>query len=394
MVALCRHIKTDNTLCASPAIKGTLFCYNHTRVRAAVRHAQPLPDPYGTHPPLAFVFPEDHAAIQINLFLVIQALNDKMIDIRLANTYNRLFRSCELNLEKWDAANAANKKAETADRVILTPEGEEIGMPRLVLKDGERAPVHGPKCPCPICDEEYRGAPQEQHHANCKCGLCGDNTDQPSPTSDQHPLQPSTNPSQPSTNGCHSERSGAPTDRSSSVGWRSEESAVLFSDVILSKREARNEGPAVSQPSHESTTQGNDNLSAATRDVPANQIVTTPLDPIESINQRFFAKEIHEYEEKCAAEDRAAREAGLEPPSHEPWSTNIYLAEDKRRHEEEMAQIRKNQEIALEIMKRRFPHLTPEEPSLMSWGDEEDRMLAKKKEQAAATRDQATGNTA
>jgi hypothetical protein len=47
-----------------------------------------------------------------------------------------------------------------------------------------------------------------------------------------------------------------------------------------------------------------------------------------------------------------------------------------------MAQIRKNQEVALEIMKRRFPHLTPEEPCLMSWGDEEDRMLAKKKEAA------------
>jgi hypothetical protein len=208
-------------------------------------------------------------------------------------------------------------------------------MPRLVLKDGERAPVHGPNCPCPICDEEYRGAPQERHHANCKCGLCNASSD-PRPAVGAPSL--------------------APASGAARVG--SEEA----------------------------------------KSIPARQIVTTPPDPIESINQRFFAKEIHEYEEKCAAEDRAAREAGLDPPSHEPWSTNIYLAEDKRRHEEEMAQIRKNQEIALEIMKRRFPHLTPELPCLMSWGDEEDRMLAKKKEQAAAIRDpirdQATGNTA
>ena len=337
MLPLCRYLLHGGRLCQQASVNGSYYCRHHQHQKEVVAKAQPLPDPFGTHPPLAFVFPEDHAAIQTNLFLVIQALNDKMIDTRLANTYNRLFRSCELNLEKWDAANAKMKKGDVVERVILTPEGDEIGMPRLVLKDGERAPVHGEACPCPICAEEYRGAPQERHHAKCKCGLC----QQPSNTSNV-------------------------------------EASSAQNKNNLSSRPERSEVDAVSQAGDESgrLTSGSSNP------IPAREMVTTPLDPIESMNQRFFAKEIREYEEKCGAEDRAAREAGLEPPRHEPWNTGMFLAEDKRRHEEEMAQIRKNQEIALEIMKRRFPHLTPEEPCLMSWGDEEDLMLAKKKEAA------------
>ena len=163
-------------------MKNTLFCRHHAALKTAIAQCKPAPDPYGIHKPIPFVFPEDHAAIQLNLFMVLQALNDKSIDNRTANTMNRLLRSCEHNLGQTPLAGESKENA--VQRVILTPDGEEIAPPREALEEGENPPLHHKGCPCRKCAEQYRDAQPEQHHQNCQCGLCVESSDQRSAISD------------------------------------------------------------------------------------------------------------------------------------------------------------------------------------------------------------------
>jgi hypothetical protein len=169
MIAFCRHILNGGVLCQQAAIKGTHLCRHHGVVKTTLAVAR-RPAPYGVPQPLPFVLPEDRASIQLNYLLVLEALNDQKIDNRTANTMNRILRSCEMNLSKGPLIPSDH--ARTARRVILTPEGEEIGQPREGLEEGESTLIHRKECPCQRCAEEFREAAPEQHHANCKCGLC------------------------------------------------------------------------------------------------------------------------------------------------------------------------------------------------------------------------------
>jgi hypothetical protein len=108
MFPLCTQIKSDGTRCGSPALKGMNLCFQHiggntsalTRARATS----------GANAKLKFVYPGDREAIQHNLFLVAQALSDGKIDTAMANTYNRIFRTCELNLRRWETAKQNEDK--------------------------------------------------------------------------------------------------------------------------------------------------------------------------------------------------------------------------------------------------------------------------------------------
>jgi hypothetical protein len=172
MYELCRHIKPSNQTCGSPAIKDTLFCYHHTGMRKLTRRRRRPNDFTYTLP---FVFPEDRTAIQANQYLVMQALNEGRIDHRTANSYTSMLRACRINLGKTPLIEPDHHTA--VQRVILTPEGDEIAPPRIMLEKGEAALTHGPDCPCRRCAEEFRDAPPEKHHTDCKCGLCEPATD-------------------------------------------------------------------------------------------------------------------------------------------------------------------------------------------------------------------------
>lgn len=102
MYPICTLIKSDGTRCGSPAVTGTNFCFHHI----GGKPAKPKTETPVASTPLKFVYPDSYAAIQHNLFLVVEAFNEGKIDNRTANTYNRLFRACELNLSKCEAANA------------------------------------------------------------------------------------------------------------------------------------------------------------------------------------------------------------------------------------------------------------------------------------------------
>jgi hypothetical protein len=100
MIDLCRYILQGGKQCEQAAIKGEYYCRHHQFVRKAVAEATPQADPYAARKPLPFVFPEDRAAVQINYFLVLQAINDGRLDQKTANLMIRLLRACDANLKK------------------------------------------------------------------------------------------------------------------------------------------------------------------------------------------------------------------------------------------------------------------------------------------------------
>ena len=171
MIQLCRHILPGGRLCDQASVRGTLFCRHHSTVKAAIAREQAAPDPEVKHTPIAFVYPEDRAAIQLNLFLVIQALNDRRIDNRTANTMNRLLHSCEQNLRAGALAEATRET--TAQQVVTLPNGDEVGMPREAMEAiDDPAEMHGTGCACQECAGKADQLPKERHHAACRCGAC------------------------------------------------------------------------------------------------------------------------------------------------------------------------------------------------------------------------------
>jgi len=241
MYELCRHIMPSNKTCGSPAVKEKLFCHNHQRVHDLTRTRRRNPNDFTYVIP--FVFPEDRAAINYNLFLVNKALAEGRIDTRTANAMTSNLRVAAINLNRGPLLEQDPKQ--TVQRVILTPDGEEIAPPREALDPGE-SPLHYKNCPCRRCAEQFRGAAPEQHHADCQCGLC----DEPAVSRPSHedgcPISRrdvgAENLDQPGpqllTNGRHPERTGVPDMRDVRVtGWRSEEPAV-----------SSPKGPAVCEP--------------------------------------------------------------------------------------------------------------------------------------------------
>ena len=99
MFRVCVHIKKDGIRCNSPALSGGNFCFQHiggslrehTRARSIYRGPQ-----------LDFLYPGTRQAIQNNLFVVAQAMNDGKLELATANSYNRIFSACERNLRRFE----------------------------------------------------------------------------------------------------------------------------------------------------------------------------------------------------------------------------------------------------------------------------------------------------
>jgi hypothetical protein len=100
MFRVCAHIKKDGIRCGSPALKGGNFCFQH--IGGSIRELTRARSTYAG-PRLDFLYPGTRQAIQHNLFVVAQALNDGRLDLSMANTYNRIFATCERNLRRFEA---------------------------------------------------------------------------------------------------------------------------------------------------------------------------------------------------------------------------------------------------------------------------------------------------
>lgn len=284
MLALCRYILRSGLLCQQAAVSGTCFCRHHQNQKEAVEGMKPQPDPYGIYTPLPFVFPEDRAAIQENLFVVMQALNDKRIDVRTANAYRGLLRCCEMNLSHGPLLESGKEipGRSIVQRVVLTQKGEEIATRRYGLEGDEALPVHGKECPCHVCAEEFRGAKPEMHHRDCKCGEC------------REILRPAV-----------SDQSSEAGDQGPTV---SDEGSAAQADLTLDGADASA-------------------LSAGPGELSASESRTTPAKRPPSFDRSFCEEEIRAYEAQQAEVARAAREAGVEPPPYKPWDGTMVEAD-------------------------------------------------------------------
>jgi len=76
MYFACRHIKSDGVRCKSAALRGSHFCYYHTKNRSRAR--------LDAGEDLVVPIPEDHAAIHTSIAQTLNALLAKRIDARTA----------------------------------------------------------------------------------------------------------------------------------------------------------------------------------------------------------------------------------------------------------------------------------------------------------------------
>ena len=76
MIQLCRYILQGGNQCQQAAINGENYCRHHLVVRRTVAANTPKQNPYRIEKPLALVFPEDRAALMIDIFVVMQAFNE------------------------------------------------------------------------------------------------------------------------------------------------------------------------------------------------------------------------------------------------------------------------------------------------------------------------------
>jgi len=150
MIQLCRHILPAGRECTQPALHGTHYCRFHTQARQHTRRRRRNPNDFTFTLPLAL--PEDRAAIQTNLHLIALATIEGRIEPAVARALTYTYRACALNLKAGPLLEADHDN--TVQRVILTPDGEEIAPPREALEKDESAPTHGPECPCRKCAEQ------------------------------------------------------------------------------------------------------------------------------------------------------------------------------------------------------------------------------------------------
>ncbi len=305
MLPLCRHILPAGGACPQPAVRNSHYCRHHGTLKIAIDKSQNPSNPYGVVQALPFVFPEDRAAIQQNLFLVNQALNEGRIDTRKANAMTNNLRACMTNLGKMPLVEPNSEQP--VQRVILTPEGEEIAPPREALEEGENPPLHHKNCPCQKCAEEYRGQPAEQHHQNCQCGLCEDAPSTPNAELPQN-------------------------------------------DVILSEAQSAQSKDLRFSPSA---------TAANVRTAPAQKLYNKELtrDPANkevNLYDYLYGEHHKKYEAQYAARAKAAIEAGIEPPPYEPFAINKIELECEKRYKATMEQVEKNKQIGKEIRERLF----------------------------------------
>lgn len=130
MIALCQYILQGGKQCEQAALKGGHYCRHHQIVRRTIEESAPQGDGYGSRKPLPFVFPEDRASVQLNYFMILQAINDGRLDQKTASLMLRVLKACDANLKKGPlnegaAAAEASEAEETEVGVELSAEAEE-----------------------------------------------------------------------------------------------------------------------------------------------------------------------------------------------------------------------------------------------------------------------------
>ena len=153
----CTHIKTNGIRCGSPAVKGTALCFHHSAIKTALDKVVPLENvAYGAFTPIPFVFAEDRTSVQINYFLLLQALNEQRIEKRAAEVMLRLLKAMDKNLGK----SGSLVEASGEDSPSRQPRSAQKSRGEVSANPVSEEPVsthvssrHGAPAPAPASDE-------------------------------------------------------------------------------------------------------------------------------------------------------------------------------------------------------------------------------------------------
>lgn len=118
MAPECRHIMPSGSKCGAPALKGTPFCYFHTRLHRIAKQASTPTDSIDI-PVL-----EDRCAIQLAIAQVLKALLNATIDHRRASILLSGLRLASQNVDRKPLAIPYG----TVNAITRTRDGDELAQ--------------------------------------------------------------------------------------------------------------------------------------------------------------------------------------------------------------------------------------------------------------------------
>jgi len=131
----CRHIMPNGVRCHSPALRGTAYCYFHTRLnRFAAEQSS------GQDEPLKLSVLEDRSSIQIALAQVLNALASSKLDPRRAGLFLYGLQIASQNVPH----NLNILQSNAVPFLTRGPEGEELAPEKTVCD---------PPDDCCTCDQ-------------------------------------------------------------------------------------------------------------------------------------------------------------------------------------------------------------------------------------------------
>jgi len=125
MYRTCRHIKPNGLRCESPALKGTYFCYFHSKLHSLGAERS---DKFG---PMRLPVAEGPAAIQLSIAKITDALISGSIDPKRAGQLLYAMQIASRNLE----SHRPSQVDKTVESMTTSSNGDELAPDKFVCGD-------------------------------------------------------------------------------------------------------------------------------------------------------------------------------------------------------------------------------------------------------------------
>ncbi len=127
MYRACRHIKPNGLRCESPALKGTNFCYFHSKLHSLGAEQE---DKFG---PMRLPLPEGTAAIQLSIAKITDSLINGRIDPKRAGQLLYAMQIDSQNLE----SHRYSQISEQVETMTTASNGDELAPEKYVCDEDE-----------------------------------------------------------------------------------------------------------------------------------------------------------------------------------------------------------------------------------------------------------------
>jgi hypothetical protein len=140
MYRTCRHIKPNGLRCESPALRGTYFCYFHSKLHSLGA------EPFDKLRSVRLPTPEGPAAVLLSIAQIDDALINGRIDPKLAGQLLYSMQIASQHIESHRPSQVIHQ----VESMTTTPEGEELAPDEFVCDDDDDCE----KCPLvETCDK-------------------------------------------------------------------------------------------------------------------------------------------------------------------------------------------------------------------------------------------------